>query len=403
MNLDFLLVLDERVRENNLGYIQDGATLKQLAPDFGLVDRQDNWSAARWIGELVALGYVEHSPPGLGDRRPIPHGAYQDSDLYRFSGYRLTATGYEAADRERRRRRDDAAGMQAGSAGAGNRLAAVPTLQLSKAEAEELLNKQIQQGNELVQQVERLQSKQAYDDWRLVRTRWLRFTEEVARKVFVDQDLADTIEYMGPSVAFGGMSWQQYAQQSRDDLRGELNRVVSLQERLLLATEPGANTQADSTSSTRPDGPPAIFVVHGHDTTWREQVARFLERVTEQETDVVILHERPNEGRTLIEKFETYAGRSSYAVVLATGDDRGGIRDGDDDSLTPRARQNVVFEMGFFFGSLGRSRVAVLHEAGVEKPTDIDGLVYIPLDHDWKIRLARELNAADIQADLSKA
>lgn len=402
MNLDFLLILDERVRQNNLGYIQDGATLKHLAMESGLVDRQDSWTVARWTGELVDLGYIKHSPPGLGDRRPVPKGGWVDSDLYRFSNYRLTAAGYEAADRESRRRREKVSDSPSDSADTGNRLAAVPTLKVSRVRADELLERQIQAGQDLAEQVPRLQSREAYDDWKLDRTRWLRFTEEVARAVFVDQTLADTIEYRGAAVAIGGMTWQQYAQNSRNDLRGELNQVVSLRDRLELATEPDGGEQRGTGVASQEIGPPAIFVVHGHDTAWREQVARFLERITERDTDVVILHERPNEGRTLIEKFETYAGRSTYAVVLATGDDLGGVRH-EHPSLEPRARQNVVFEMGFFFGSLGRARVAVLHEEGIEKPTDIDGLVYIPLNHDWKILVARELNAAGIQVDLTRA
>ena len=68
----------------------------------------------------------------------------------------------------------------------------------------------------------------------------------------------------------------------------------------------------------------------------------------------------------------------------------------------PRARQNVVFEMGFFFGALGRERVAVLYEEGVELPSDVDGLVYILLDRSgaWKTAVSREITAAGFQVDL---
>jgi len=114
-----------------------------------------------------------------------------------------------------------------------------------------------------------------------------------------------------------------------------------------------------------------------------------------------VLHEQPNAGLTILEKFENYAGEVSFAVVLLTGDDKGGVRSSDGRNL--RGRQNVIFELGFFFGKLGRTRVAVLLEENVEKPSDIDGLVYIALDQSgaWKYALAKELEAGGIPVDRS--
>jgi hypothetical protein len=147
-----------------------------------------------------------------------------------------------------------------------------------------------------------------------------------------------------------------------------------------------------------PDGP--VFVVHGHAEATLHQTVRVLEKATGRE--VIVLHEQPNSGRTILEKFEDHAATASYAVVLLTADDVGGIATADDQS--PRGRQNVVFELGFFFGKLGRQRVAVLLDAGVEKPSDIDGLVYIPLDRGgaWKQAIAKELAAANIEVDYSR-
>ena len=106
----------------------------------------------------------------------------------------------------------------------------------------------------------------------------------------------------------------------------------------------------------------------------QEAVGRLLEKPGGHE--VVILHEQPNEGRTLIEKFEDHASAGDHAVVLLTGDDVGGEVpvDGKDPVLNPRGRQNVVFELGFFVGRLGRSRAVVLYEEGVELPSDFKGL-----------------------------
>jgi hypothetical protein len=143
-----------------------------------------------------------------------------------------------------------------------------------------------------------------------------------------------------------------------------------------------------------------IFVVHGHDHAVLDKTVRVLERATGRE--VTVLHEQPNAGRTILEKFEDYAADTSFAVVLLTADDQGGVRTSDD--MHPRGRQNVIFELGFFFGKLGRQRVAVLLDENVEKPSDVEGLVYITLDKAgaWKYALAKELEAAGISVDRSR-
>ena len=133
-----------------------------------------------------------------------------------------------------------------------------------------------------------------------------------------------------------------------------------------------------------------VFVVHGRDSRL-EAVARFLEHEC---PEVTILSEEANEGLTLIEKFEKHAGRALYSVVLFTGDDEGRLV--GESELKRRPRQNVVLELGFFLAAIGRDRVAVLYEEGVEQPSDFSGVSYIPFDsHDgWKENLRRELRAA---------
>lgn len=151
---------------------------------------------------------------------------------------------------------------------------------------------------------------------------------------------------------------------------------------------------------TRETGNKRVFLVHGHNEAAREKVARFLERVGLQP---VILHEQPNKGRTIIEKFEAYSD-ASFAVVLLTGDDVGKARETASESLTPRARQNVILELGYFLGKLGRDRVCPLCEDGLETPSDYDGVVYVPLDEHgaWQMRLASELREAQLPLDLDR-
>lgn len=143
--------------------------------------------------------------------------------------------------------------------------------------------------------------------------------------------------------------------------------------------------------------PRRVFIVHGHDNEVREAVARFMEALR---FDVVILHEQAHRGRTIIEKFEEHAD-VGFAIVLLTPDDRGAAVSSE--ATQPRARQNVVLELGYFLGKLGRERVVALRRGDVEIPSDILGVAYTPFDDAgaWKELLARELKAADYEIDLA--
>ena len=95
--------------------------------------------------------------------------------------------------------------------------------------------------------------------------------------------------------------------------------------------------------------------------------------------------------------------KSGLAVVLLTPDDEGRLQGGTD--LKPRARQNVIFELGYFAGILGRNRVCALTKGDVEIPSDYDGVIYITLDDSggWKLRIVKELKAAGFDVDANLA
>jgi predicted nucleotide-binding protein len=143
-----------------------------------------------------------------------------------------------------------------------------------------------------------------------------------------------------------------------------------------------------------PDG--KVLVVHGRNHGVREQVARFLMKL---ELEPILLDEQAAQGRTLIEKLESQAGLS-FAVVILTGDDVGALA-ADQNALHRRARQNVIFELGFAVGRLKRERVCALYEEAVELPSDIHGVEYTPLDvaGAWRAKLARELHEAGFRFD----
>lgn len=141
-----------------------------------------------------------------------------------------------------------------------------------------------------------------------------------------------------------------------------------------------------------------VFVVHGHDDAALYGLARFLERL---DLEAVILREQADQGQTIIEKFESLAKEVGYAVILLTPDDIGSASGSSQPQA--RARQNVLFELGFFAGKLGRGCVCLLRKGAVEIPSDLYGVVYTDLDSadGWKLRLGRELKAVGYSVDLN--
>jgi predicted nucleotide-binding protein/CheY-like chemotaxis protein len=123
---------------------------------------------------------------------------------------------------------------------------------------------------------------------------------------------------------------------------------------------------------------PRAFVVHGHDEVALLQLKNYLQNVLHW-PEPVILREQPNYGRTLIEKFEELAGRIDCVFVLLTPDDAIVSKQSPEPR---RSRQNVIFELGFFFGQIGREsgRVIVLYKGPTELPTDIHGIAWIGID-----------------------
>lgn len=140
-----------------------------------------------------------------------------------------------------------------------------------------------------------------------------------------------------------------------------------------------------------------VFVVHGHDEGARETIARFLEKIG---FEPVILHEQASQNRTVIEKIEAYHD-VGFAVVLLTPDDEGCVKGGQPE---PRARQNVLLELGYFMGRLGRDKVCALKRGAVEIPSDFAGVVWVAMDagNGWKQTLGQELEAAGHEVDWNK-
>ena len=235
--------------------------------------------------------------------------------------------------------------------------------------------------------------------------KWHRDTEVAIENTFTDNpkrvDEFRQIRYFPSSFIVGGSSSTGDAAY----VRGLQRATAVLQSMLEEIQEYWPDDAPESTEPEQPEpNKPAtgnrVFVIHGRDEEAKQTVARFLANL---DLDPVILQERPSRGNTIIEKFEEHAQSAAFAVALCTPDDVGALAD-EQDALRPRMRQNVVFELGYFAGAIGRNRVCALLKGNIERPSDYDGVVYILMDNNdgWKLSLARELSAAGFDIDLNR-
>lgn len=134
-----------------------------------------------------------------------------------------------------------------------------------------------------------------------------------------------------------------------------------------------------------------VFVVYGHDKELKLEVEAFLK--DDLKLEVIALDEKPNRGKTIIEKFEHYSKDAGYAVILMSPDDTMEV----DGLIYKQARQNVVLELGYFMAKLGRTNVCVVIKGKVEKPSDISGILHLPFEGNWKNDLRGELIAAGME------
>lgn len=173
-------------------------------------------------------------------------------------------------------------------------------------------------------------------------------------------------------------------------LNGALQEIELDEE--LFSTIPTLSQNTEITELSRSK---KVFIVHGHDDGLKNEVARFIEKLG---LEAVILHEIANAGNTIIEKIEKNSD-VGFAIVLYTPCDDGKSKSSE--KLNSRARQNVVFEHGFFIAKLGRSNVVALHKGeDLELPNDISGVVYVKYESGaWKTQIADEMDASGYEID----
>jgi len=275
-------------------------------------------------------------------------------------------------------------------------------LLVSRREAKTQIEERIEKGRALLAQLGGADGVQAIPD----SENWTTYNCELLRALFSTQELERSYAWCSPGVAItplGGPVAQQQLRGAHQRITKQVQNLESVIERLGLYPEPASSSAVlqaqDPLAATATTATPSkVFVVHGRDSGTLQTVARFVDqlRVTR-----LILHEQASGGDTLIEKLERHSD-VAFAVVLLTPDDEGRLARSEE-ALRPRARQNVVLELGYFVAKLGRNRVCALHTGDIELPSDWDGVVWVKLDGHggWKLELARELKAAGFDVDMN--
>lgn len=270
-----------------------------------------------------------------------------------------------------------------------------PRLARPRSEVAEQLTERIKVGNEI--QSRAIQTADDLGAYGADARKWMEYNYDLLKVLFTNDSIAKEYGSAIPQFVVTRDDRLNY-RNSQTKLRWQITKLESTVERLGLYAEPVPQSTMAVDSANAEDRS-KVFVVHGHDEGAREGVARFLEKIG---LEAIILREQPNRGRTIIEKFVDYAREVGFAVVLLIPDDLGGAAATDVQQL--RARQNVIFELGYFVGSLGRGRACLLRKGQVEIPSDLYGVVYTDMDgaDGWKIELARELKDAGFEFDAGK-
>ena len=275
----------------------------------------------------------------------------------------------------------------------GNGERAPARLLISRLDAAAQLQERIRKADDLLARLRKARSLEALESLRHERYSWSEFNHDFLSRIFDTSQYADQYSYVGPRAINMSPTPEEEQREEIDELNSSKRRLVSILERLPLIDE--ANLRNPDAKHHSPGN--NVFIVHGHDDTLKSEVARFIEKL---HLKAIILSEQANQGRTIIEKFEAHAETVDFAVVLLTPDDVGSAKGGETKS---RARQNVILELGYFIGKISRQKVCALFKSGVELPSDILGVVYVPADGDWRLPLAREMKTAGLLVDLNLA
>jgi len=272
----------------------------------------------------------------------------------------------------------------------------VPKLAVSRKQASRLLQKRIDLGVELSER-----RPTSYSGLELVRESVLEWSErnaqvlnEIVTTRAFEREYRDAL---GPTRwRIGQKALADERQRLRDEISEHIGMLQLLQDRIGVMEEAAVSGDARKL----PVNLKRVFIVHGHDHAALHNVQNVLLKL---DLEPVVLSDQTSGGKTVIEKFEAESSTVGYAVVLLTPDDHAGSAS-DGGASRRRARQNVIFELGYFVAKLGRSRVCLLYRPEVEMPSDFHGVVYVVMDDHggWKTQFVKEMRAAGLPVDLNR-
>lgn len=273
-----------------------------------------------------------------------------------------------------------------------------PQLRVSLEAAANKINERIALGTQL--RSREFQTIEEIEACENDRARWHSYNTELLKKLFTTPQFAEEYSsWVGGMVRMRHPTPQERIGDLRENVSDQIHRLESIRDRLeLIPVEEGIQQRAAPVARQHTN---RAFIVHGHDEGVREAVARFIEQLG---IDAIVLHEQPTEGRTIVEKIEHYAD-VDFAIVLLTPDDVGAGKAEATTRMQDRARQNVVLELGYFIGKLGRKHVCALYKGPLEMPSDFFGVGYVGFDASggWRLKLARELRSAGFNVDMNQA
>jgi predicted nucleotide-binding protein len=274
----------------------------------------------------------------------------------------------------------------------------ITVLTIDKSEFHEKLEERIKIGVQILNRT--INTNQGFEQMKFDYTAWNDYNSEYLKQSFNTpfNEYKESYDNAGHSWSFVLEVEVNPVHEKKELIRAKIENLINLSAKtdILKSSE---NVQSIVSKNTVKSAMDEVFIVHGHDEEAKAKTARFIEKLGFKP---IILHEQASSGDTIIEKIEEYSN-VGFGIVLYTPCDIGG-KQVPSPILKSRARQNVVFEHGYLIGKIGRKNVCALVKGDIEKPNDISGVVYIPMDDNdaWHIKLARELKKSNYKVDLNK-
>ena len=249
---------------------------------------------------------------------------------------------------------------------------------------------------DLIERAEKLYNSgitdHAFKSWRNDSIRFL-------QKVFgEDSHEAVTFEHIGFSITyitydFFRDGWKEHVLNEKYNFKKGLKTAIfylkNFESEILHDVDIEERGYKDSNNASHKESHKNnIFIVHGHNGGVKDKVANFISKLG---IEPIILNEQIDRGRTLLEKLEEYSDIKA-AIIIFTNEDAGSNGDSE---YEKKARQNLIFEAGYFLGKLGNKNIIVIAEQGVIPPSVLDGHPYFKMDQEekWKTDITKKLKS----------